>query len=97
MQIEMPARWPRVGEKGGDDLLQPLRPCRFITLWELRPAATEHAVDVAHQIAFVLRQRRRVSQNHQQTAVQRDLPAIQRAQQHVDNLDGRRFIAVNAG
>lgn len=84
-------------QKRRDHLLQPLRTCRFITLWKLRPAATKHSVDVAHEIPFVLRQRRRISQYHQQTAVQRDLCAIQRAQQQIDNLHGRGFIPVNAG
>ena len=69
----------------------------LITLWKLRPATTKHAVDVAHEIPFILRQRRRISQHHQQTAVQRDLCAIQRAQQQIDNLHGRGFVSVNAG
>ena len=69
VQIQMPARRPRDGKKRGHDVLQPLSPRRFIALRKLRPAAAKHAVNVAHQIPFVLRQRRRIAEHHQHAAL----------------------------
>ena len=95
MQIQMPARRSRGGKKRGHDVLQPLCPRRFIALRKLRPAAAEHAVNVAHQIPFVLRQRRGIAEHHQHAALQGDLIAVQRTQQQINNLNGRGFIPVD--
>ncbi len=97
MQIEVPARCPRVGKKRGNGSLQPPGARRFITHRELCPAATKHAVEVACEIALVLRQRGRIPQHHQQTTAQRERPAEQRAQHNIDNLHGCRFVPVNTG
>ena len=96
MQIQMPAHGTRSGKERGHHVLQPRCPRRFVTLRKLRPAPAEHAVNVAHQIPFVLRQRRGIAEHHQHAALQGNFIAIQRAQQQIDNLNGRRFIPVNA-
>jgi hypothetical protein len=95
MQIQMPAHGTRSGKERGHHVLQPRCPRRFVTLRKLRPAPAEHAVNVAHQIPFILRPAGRLPRHHQHAALQA-ISLRYSAQQQIDNLNGRRFIPVNA-
>ncbi|MNE44755.1 hypothetical protein D3C80_1389980 [compost metagenome] len=71
MQIEMPAIRTRRGKKLAHAVFKHECPRGLVTLRKLRPASAKHPVDIAFQIALVLRQRRRIPQHHQHAAAQR--------------------------
>ncbi|MNY25250.1 hypothetical protein D3C86_1590190 [compost metagenome] len=96
MQIKMPAILSGCRIEIADRLFQHEHTFSFFTRRKLRRTPAKHPVDVAVQIALVVRQCHRIPKYHQHAAAQWNIPAKQRTKQQIDNLDRRGFIPMYA-